>query len=978
MGFRLEFNPVCSIIYNEWVFTESAPEYGYVLKWTPGDATTPATLDYGMDQMTIPFAYEGGSLYNNASETMLDLVMTTEATENANAHGIRVQMTPEAGSALVLEGAGVHGDFISPIATMNYVHTDGSATFNEGALNVNSEIQTAISGGNSYGAKFKQTIMGDNQDFNTYGAVIENEMYDQNGGLNAGLVINAITTGGGADGVVMGLHVDAESNNSTLVNYGGVFEAEGGLMNFGVYATVNGTVVTDMANITPSVTNIALVAYADDTANELALYAHGNSEIEGTLLVEENLEVMGNGLIDDDFEVNGMTTLNGGLTITGDVNVDGNIAATGTVTGTNVLADNEIRLAAVEAGLAQEILDRIADVDAEEARALAAEALLQSNIDDEVARAMAAEAVLQANIDAEEARALAAEAVLQANIDAVAADLAQEILDRIADVDAEEARALAAEAALQAALDQEILDRIADVDTEEARAMAAEAALQAQIDAMAISFTSDEIIANNSLTSNGTLDVYGETQLMDYTAIFADLDVFGGSIFTDGDVTAAGDMAATNMVADMMGAAVAEFATSLTVGTNTLVADATAGTVGITADLTVEGMSAFTGTTTIGGIATDMFTVNIPADFNEATTIDNTLDVTGNTTVTGTFDVTGNTTVTGTVDVTGNTMITGTLGVTDLATFNSGIQLDAPVYAYVDGNPSAHAGFAGNVFVSRGAGNSPEWTNEIPELTVENLAATTDFAILDAPNSPVMEVSPTSGRFVQFGAPGAANQVTVEVNGSMTVDNLTALNVPFISIEDCEITNSLTMIGADIDLNMNNINNVAALDMDGNINMNNHDINNVRDIEATNVSISNEFQVGPSTSPVLFADGSANTLVVNGGADLDVRTTIKNTEGTNALVLDDAVEVTGNLAVQTTTTAAFVSTTDMATADMSSYTTFIYTGANPVSAIAAGTEGQIIYLLNNTGANLDVLGLATLADKQMTVLVYVGGNWYVR
>jgi hypothetical protein len=84
-----------------------------------------------------------------------------------------------------------------------------------------------------------------------------------------------------------------------------------------------------------------------------------------------------------------------------------------------------------------------------------------------------------ADVDAEETRALAAEAALDAAID-------QEILDRAADVDAEETRALAAEAALDAAIDQEILDRAADVDAEEARALAAEAALDSRIDALEV------------------------------------------------------------------------------------------------------------------------------------------------------------------------------------------------------------------------------------------------------------------------------------------------------------------------------------------------------------------------------------------------------------------------------------------------------------------------------------------------------------
>ena len=79
-------------------------------------------------------------------------------------------------------------------------------------------------------------------------------------------------------------------------------------------------------------------------------------------------------------------------------------------------ADSKLdaQIKVVADGLAQEILDRVADVDAEESRALSAEGLLQSDIN------------------------------------AVASDLAQEILDREADVDAEETRAINAENALDA------------------------------------------------------------------------------------------------------------------------------------------------------------------------------------------------------------------------------------------------------------------------------------------------------------------------------------------------------------------------------------------------------------------------------------------------------------------------------------------------------------------------------------------------
>jgi len=151
----------------------------------------------------------------------------------------------------------------------------------------------------------------------------------------------------------------------------------------------------------------------------------------------------------------------------------------------------DVEIKSVSDDLAQEISDRIADVDAEESRAIAAEGVLQSNIDTVASDLTQEISDRIADVDAEESRALAAEGVLQSNIDTVASDLTQEISDRQADVDAEEARAIAAEGVLQSNIDtvsgdiaQEIIDRAADVDAEESRAIAAEAALQSEIDAV--------------------------------------------------------------------------------------------------------------------------------------------------------------------------------------------------------------------------------------------------------------------------------------------------------------------------------------------------------------------------------------------------------------------------------------------------------------------------------------------------------------
>lgn len=110
--------------------------------------------------------------------------------------------------------------------------------------------------------------------------------------------------------------------------------------------------------------------------------------------------------------------------------------------------------------LNQEILDREADVDEEQARAEAAELVLTNNLNQEIQDRID-------DVDAEEERALAAEKVLTDN-------LAQEIIDRTNDVNEEQTRAEAAELELTNKLSQEIQDRTDDVNAEETRALAAE------------------------------------------------------------------------------------------------------------------------------------------------------------------------------------------------------------------------------------------------------------------------------------------------------------------------------------------------------------------------------------------------------------------------------------------------------------------------------------------------------------------------
>ena len=156
---------------------------------------------------------------------------------------------------------------------------------------------------------------------------------------------------------------------------------------------------------------------------------------------------------------------------------------------------------------------RIADVDAEESRAKAAEQLNATNIGNEITRAEAAEQTLQGNIDAEETRARGAEGILQNNIDA------------------EETRARGAESTLQN-----------NIDSEETRARAAEQQNAADIDAIEAKIPvaasssnqlADKAFVNSSIQTNtaefkGTFNSLAELQ-----QVTANANDYGYVVSTD-------------------------------------------------------------------------------------------------------------------------------------------------------------------------------------------------------------------------------------------------------------------------------------------------------------------------------------------------------------------------------------------------------------------------------------------------------------
>ena len=221
---------------------------------------------------------------------------------------------------------------------------------------------------------------------------------------------------------------------------------------------------------------------------------------------------------------------------------------------TNINNEAQARIdadAALQQGINAEQQARIADVDAEETRAKAAEQQLQENIDAmgqgssaavtaERERAEVAEQQLQQNInaeesariadvDAEEARAKAAEQENAGNITAeqTRAEGAEQTLQ--GNIDAEETRARAAEQTLQGNINAEAQSRIngdttlqQKITTEESRAKAAEKKNADDIDAIETVIPA-EASANNQLADKAFVNSSIQTATAEFKGTFNSL-----------------------------------------------------------------------------------------------------------------------------------------------------------------------------------------------------------------------------------------------------------------------------------------------------------------------------------------------------------------------------------------------------------------------------------------------------------------------
>ena len=226
-----------------------------------------------------------------------------------------------------------------------------------------------------------------------------------------------------------------------------------------------------------------------DELNVGDLTVYDSSELQGAVTMGSTLVVTDATTLNSTLNVAGETTLGSNVSVQGNVTVSGNVSAADATAAGHLASFGQLTTAA----------DTLQDnIDAEETRALAAEGLLDARADSLAAAVAGNDTDIQTN----------------------ASNLAQEILDRVADVNAEETRALAAEGLLDARADslaaavagndtdiqtnannissndtdiqtnannlaQEILDRVADVNAEETRALTAEGLLDARADSLA-------------------------------------------------------------------------------------------------------------------------------------------------------------------------------------------------------------------------------------------------------------------------------------------------------------------------------------------------------------------------------------------------------------------------------------------------------------------------------------------------------------
>jgi len=214
-------------------------------------------------------------------------------------------------------------------------------------------------------------------------------------------------------------------------------------------ASIAGGLSTEVSDRIVAIDNEASIRLAADAS----LSAEFSTEIESLALTDEQTIELNT--IDNTIRLKDTVAApaSGIRTFEGEVDVQSVLK----VAGVDVMVE-----------ISTEISNRIADVDAEESRAMSAEASIATDLSSEISNRIA-------DVDTEESRAISAEA-------SITTDLSSEISNRIADVDAEESRAMSAEASIATDLSSEISNREVAIDAEASFRVEGDQSLQNQID----------------------------------------------------------------------------------------------------------------------------------------------------------------------------------------------------------------------------------------------------------------------------------------------------------------------------------------------------------------------------------------------------------------------------------------------------------------------------------------------------------------
>ncbi|MBX3043323.1 MAG: hypothetical protein KIT33_13650 [Candidatus Kapabacteria bacterium] len=296
---------------------------------------------------------------------------------------------------------------------------------------------------------------------------------------------------------------------------------------------------------------------------------------------------------------------------------------------------------------------------------------------------------------------------------------------------------------------------------------------------------------------------------------------------------------------------------------------------------TLNGATQVNNTFTVGAFATNLggtLTVAGVTNLNGATNVNNNL------VVTGTSNLQGAATLDNTLTVAGATTLNGTLTGNDEATFNDNVFFNGSFVELSNGTQvvaGATPGNIGELFVSRGAALSPEWTTTIPTLTVTGLLTAQDV---------VVNNDATIGNDLTVNNETFLNN-NVYVVGDVDVQGLVAT-------DDLFVGNNTQLVG-DIDM-LSPFNPITidapSIDLTGDMNVDG-------DLDVTgNSTLGGTLAVAGATTVnntlnVTGVTTLENNLIVEGTTDL--QNNIFNSSLNNGGVvhiLDDA-QVTGNLVV---------------------------------------------------------------------------------